>query len=286
MAVTERVTAQADWYALSADDVVAREGLDAERGLDRDEVQRRLAEFGRNEIATEPPPTQWRVAKGQLANPMNLMLLIVSLASFAIGQVATGFIVSALVSFNVIMGTNQERKAMAGVEPLAQLQVPTSRVRRSGSVEDVDSPGLVPGDVVLIEARDLVPADARIVAAASLEVQEARMTGENAPIAKDATTLPKGETALGDRTNLVFQKTQVTTGSAAVVVVATGGTTQMMDHPRWILTWAAVELNMLQRLLDTVSLTGAKWVLVLVLSLVAPAFTAIDKAIQLRRINR
>ena len=54
----------------------------------------------------------------------------------------------------------------------------------------------------------------------------------------------------------------------------------------WALTWAAVELNMLQRLLDTVQLTGAQWVLVLALSLVAPAFTAIDKAIQLRRLNR
>ena len=54
----------------------------------------------------------------------------------------------------------------------------------------------------------------------------------------------------------------------------------------WALTWAAVELNMLQRLLDTVELTGAQWALVLALSLVAPAFTAIDKAIQLRRLNR
>ncbi len=53
----------------------------------------------------------------------------------------------------------------------------------------------------------------------------------------------------------------------------------------WVLTWAAVELDMLQRLLDTVSLTGAQWVLVIALSLVAPAFNAIDKAIQLRRIN-
>jgi hypothetical protein len=46
----------------------------------------------------------------------------------------------------------------------------------------------------------------------------------------------------------------------------------------WVLTWAAVELNMLQRLLDTVSLTGARWVLVIALSLVAPAFNAIDRA--------
>ena len=39
----------------------------------------------------------------------------------------------------------------------------------------------------------------------------------------------------------------------------------------WALTWAAVELNMLQRLLDTVSFTGGQWVLVIALSLVAPA---------------
>ena len=53
----------------------------------------------------------------------------------------------------------------------------------------------------------------------------------------------------------------------------------------WILTWAAVELNMLQRLLDTVPLTGNQWLVVIALSLIAPAFTAIDKAIQLHRLN-
>jgi Ca2+-transporting ATPase len=51
----------------------------------------------------------------------------------------------------------------------------------------------------------------------------------------------------------------------------------------WILTWAAVELNMLQRLLDTTSLTGREWVIVLALSLLAPAVVAVDKILQLRR---
>ena len=50
----------------------------------------------------------------------------------------------------------------------------------------------------------------------------------------------------------------------------------------WILTWAAVELGMLQRLLDTTSLTGGEWIIVLALSLIAPAVVAVDKAIQLR----
>ncbi|HJY25075.1 MAG TPA: cation-transporting P-type ATPase [Actinomycetes bacterium] len=245
----ERAAAEASWYALSVDDVVARVGGDVEDGLDADEVQRRLAQFGRNEIATEPPPTLWAVAKGQLANPMNIMLLIVSIASFVIAQVATGVIVLALVLFNVIMGTNQERKAMASVEALAQLQVPKARVRRSGTVEEVDSTELVPGDVVLVEAGDLVPADGRIVTSASLEVQEASLTGESAPIAKDATILPEGELALGDRTNLVFQNTQVTRGSATVVVVATGGSTQM-GHIADMVTATKRTKSPLQRELD------------------------------------
>jgi Ca2+-transporting ATPase len=51
----------------------------------------------------------------------------------------------------------------------------------------------------------------------------------------------------------------------------------------WVFTWAAVELNMLQRLLDTTSLSGRQWVVVLALSLIAPAVVAVDKVIQLRR---
>jgi len=215
------------WYALSANKTVDALNTDPEHGLSPDDVQRRVAEYGANVIATEPPPTMWQMAKGQLANPMNIMLLIVSIASFVIGQVATGAVVGGLVLLNVIMGTNQERKAMASVEALAELQVPTARVRRSDRVEEVDASGLVPGDILLLEAGDIVPADARIVSSASLEVQEASLTGESAPIAKDANSLSDEEIPLGDRTNLVFQNTQVTRGSATVVVVATGASTQM-----------------------------------------------------------
>ncbi len=252
MVMTEQTTGEQNWYALTTHDVDAILSVDDDRGLDSDEAQRRLEQYGPNEIAAEPPPTLWEVAKGQLANPMNIMLLIVSVASFVIGQVPTGVIVLALVSFNVVMGTNQERKALASVEALAQLQVPKARVRRSGSVEEVNSTRLVPGDVVLIEAGDLVPADARIMTSASLEVQEAALTGESAPIAKDATTLPAGETALGDRTNLVFQNTQVTRGSATIVVVATGQATQM-GHIATMVTATKRTKSPLQRELDSLT---------------------------------
>ena len=92
--------------------------------------------------------------RGQLSNPMNIMLLIVAVASLGIGQIATGLVVIGLVTFNVVMGTNQELKALASVEALSELQVPHARVRRSGAVEEIESTALVPGDVMLLEAGD------------------------------------------------------------------------------------------------------------------------------------
>jgi P-type Ca2+ transporter type 2C len=215
------------WYAVPSADVARQLGVDLDAGLDAGEVARRLEEYGPNELPTEPPPSLWAVGRGQLANPMNIMLLIVVAASFAIVQIATALVVLGLVVFNVVMGTNQELKARASVEALAKLQVPQARVRRSGRVEQVESTKLVPGDVVLLEAGDVVPADGRIASSATLEVQEAALTGESAPVPKDSVTLPEGEVALGDRTNLVFQNTQVTRGSATFVVTGTGSATQM-----------------------------------------------------------
>ena len=119
-----------------------------------------------------------------------------------------------LVTFNVVMGSKQELKARASVEALAQLQVPRARVRRSGGVEEIESTRLVPGDVVLLEAGDVVPADGRIVS-----LRHARGPGGRAHRRERAGAeglgrpCPSGDVALGDRTNLVFQNTQVTRGT-------------------------------------------------------------------------
>src|SRR5262250_1946457 len=227
MTTTKPPAGDVAWYTLSAEEAAAHMGVNPDRGLDTDEVARRLAEYGPNELPTEPPPSVWVVARGQLSNPMNIMLLIVCGASFAIAQWATAVVVLGLVLFNVVMGTAQELKARASVEALAQLQVPRARVRRAGQVEELESTNLVPGDVVLLEAGDVVPADGRILSSATLELQEAALTGESAPVPKDPETLPDGETALGDRTNLVFQNTQVTRGTTVFVVTATGSATEM-----------------------------------------------------------
>ncbi len=185
MTTTEQTTPRAVWHSRPAGDVAAELGVDPERGLDGAEVEQRLGRYGPNELPKEPPPSVWEVARGQLSNPMNIMLLIVAVASFVVGQVPTGIFVVGLVAFNVVMGSSQELKARASVEALAQLQVPHARVRRDGAVEQVESTGLVPGDIALLEAGDVVPADGRIVTSATLELQEAALTGESAPVAKD-----------------------------------------------------------------------------------------------------
>src|SRR6266436_618839 len=132
MTTTKPPPEQVAWYTLSAQDAANRLGVDPDQGLDGDQA-----------------------ARVQLANPMNIMLLIVSGASFAIAQWATAVVVLGLVVFNVVMGSNQELKARASVEALAQLQVHRARVRRSGQVEELESTKLVPGDIVLLEAGDV-----------------------------------------------------------------------------------------------------------------------------------
>ena len=71
---------------------------------------------------------------------------------------------------------------------------------RDGHVAPVPASEIVPGDVVQVEAGDIVPADGRIVRSATLEAQEAALTGESAPVAKDAGALAGDDVALGDRT--------------------------------------------------------------------------------------
>lgn len=225
--MTVQSTGSSPWHLTSPDEAARRLQVDPALGLTAAEADRRRAEHGPNALPTEPVPSTWSMARGQLTNPMNIMLAIVAVASFAIGQVPTGLVVTCLVLFNVVMGTSQEKKARASVDALARLQVPQARLRRDGQIAEIDSTGLVPGDVVLVEAGDLVPADGRLLTAASLEVQEAALTGESAPVAKGVAALTEAEVPLGDRTNLLFQNTQVTRGSASFVVTETGSATQM-----------------------------------------------------------
>jgi Ca2+-transporting ATPase len=272
MALTAESTSTVEWHTVSVDDAATQLTVDVAQGLNAEEAARRLATFGPNALPTEPQPSVWAVAGTQLRNPMNIMLIIVAVVSIVIGQAATGITVAVLVLFNVLMGTNQEMKARASVAALAELQVPQARVLRDGSTQVVDAAGLVPGDVVLLEAGDLVPADGRIATSATLEVQEAALTGESAPVPKDPSVVSGADTALGDRTDMVFQNTQVTRGTATVVVTATGQATQM-GHIANLVTSTKRSKSPLQRELDglTKVFGTIAWVAVAIIAIVGIA---------------
>jgi P-type Ca2+ transporter type 2C len=214
-------------YVREAAEVVAALGSDVEHGLTGVEAANRLAQVGPNEIAKEQPPSVWAVALGQLRDPMNVMLVAVTIVSFVIGEVSTGAIVAVLILLNIVLGSRQELKARASIDALSNLQVPRAKVVRDGSLGEVPAIELVPGDVVQVEPGDIVPADGRILRAATVETQEAALTGESAPIPKDANAIETAEVALGDRSNMLFQNTAVTRGTATMVVTETGMQTEM-----------------------------------------------------------
>ncbi|HEY7042645.1 MAG TPA: cation-transporting P-type ATPase, partial [Nocardioidaceae bacterium] len=240
-------------YLRPAADVVADLQTDLASGLSAQEAAARLASHGPNQITTEKPPSPFAIALGQLRDPMNIMLVAVAVVSLVIGQGSTALLVALLVLLNVVLGTRQELKAQASVDALSKLQVPQTRLVRDGTVVLVPAVDVVPGDVVQVEAGDIVPADGRIATSATLETQEAALTGESAPVSKDAAVLTGPDVSVGDRTNMLFQNTSVTRGTATMVVTATGMQTQMGEIAT-MLTSVKRTRSPLQKELD--SLTG------------------------------
>lgn len=237
------------WWTLSAEDVIAEVGTDAADGLTAAEAARRLAADGPNTIAAPPPPSAWAIAARMFVDPMNLMLVAVVVVSLIIAQFAVAFIVASLVVLNVVMGTRQELAARASIDGLANLQIPSAKVVRGGTLLEVPAPEIVVGDLVQLEAGDLVPADGRLARAANLETQEAALTGESAPVDKDAAAIESADAALGDRANMLWQNTTVTRGTASLVVTGTGMGTQMGQIAS-MLTSVAPSKSPLQRELD------------------------------------
>jgi Ca2+-transporting ATPase len=206
--------------------VRARLETNLSRGLTAHEAGARLAQYGPNMLQKEAKPSVWAVALQQVRDPMNIMLLAVSIVSLLIGEWSTAILVAVLVALNVVLGTRQELKARASVEALAEMQIPQARVMRDGELTSVAATDVVPGDLVAVESGDIVVADGRIIRATNLETQEAALTGESAPIAKGAAAVAP-DAALGDRTDMAFQNTSVTRGTANFVVTATGMQTEV-----------------------------------------------------------
>ena len=108
---------------------------------------------------------------------------------------------------------------------LKKRTVQNIHVLRDGAELELDAVELVPGDIVLLSEGDRVPADGRIVSESGLLTNESMLTGESDSVTKDAKAI-SGEKKIYEQRNMVFSGSFVITGSAKIVVVATGNSTE------------------------------------------------------------
>jgi Ca2+-transporting ATPase len=216
-----------NWYQLEPREVLACLDSDASQGLSTAEAARRLMETGLNQLIDRGRKNPWRILWEQLTAPLVVILIMAILISIALGNYEEALVILAIVLLNTLLGYGQEYRSERAVAALKALIVPTVKVRRGGRVEELSAIHLVPGDIVLLEAGNVVSADCRLLDIANLSIQEASLTGESEPVAKTHRALGTTELALGDRRNMAYMGTLVTSGRGRAVVTETGMETEL-----------------------------------------------------------
>ena len=214
-------------HARPAEDVVQGLATDAERGLTVAEAASRLATYGPNSLPEPSGRSFLRALMDQFANFLIVLLIIATAVAAAIGEYVDAVTVAAIVVLTAVLGLVQEWRAERALQALRAVMAPTARLLRGGDVVELPAEEVVPGDIVLLETGQQIPADLRLMQSASLRVNEASLTGESAPVSKDAASVLGPEASVADRLNSAFAGTAVTYGRGRGVVVATGSSTEV-----------------------------------------------------------
>ncbi|WP_223650579.1 cation-translocating P-type ATPase [Hymenobacter psoromatis] len=214
-------------YYLTPVAEVAAELHTSPAGLDAATARQRLAEYGPNQLADTRQKAWWQLLLHQFTDVMILVLLAAAVLSAVVGEVQAAYVILAIVVLNAFVGFGQEYQANQAMAALQQLATQQAQVLRGGLPHAVNATDLVPGDVVLLEAGNVIPADVRFLETHALKVDESSLTGESVNVEKNPDPLPPGAYPLGDRLNLGYKGTFVTTGRATAYVVATGPKTEL-----------------------------------------------------------
>ncbi|HEX6960714.1 MAG TPA: cation-translocating P-type ATPase [Lacipirellula sp.] len=237
------------WWSITPQQTIERLGTSADQGLTAVEAAERANQFGRNELAEEPPISIWRRVFNQLNQLVVWILIAAAGISALIGDWIETAAILSIVLLNVAVGVLQEERAGRALAALRKLASPVVRAVRDGSLQTIQASALVPGDIVQLEAGDNIPADLRLLTSISCRVQEAALTGESTPVDKDANAILEATTPLGDRLNMAFMGTAVVAGRATAIVVGTGMTTEL-GHIAGMLHRFEAEQTPLQRRLE------------------------------------
>ena len=208
-------------------------GVNIHTGLTAEQVQERRLRYGANQLRRQKEKPLVLKLAYQFSDPMVIILMVAAAISFVTEWMngKTDFvdpaIILAIVFLNAGIGVFQERKAEKALEALKEMLSPTAVVRREGREERIPAEEILPGDILLIEAGDVIPADCRLLKAVSLVVDESSLTGEAHGVEKNPQFICSEETPLGDRENMIWSATLVSTGRGEGIVTATGMDTEV-----------------------------------------------------------
>ena len=222
------------WHSKSRDEIFSE--LDtSEEGLPQEEAKERLEKEGENRIESGDSTSPLKIFISQFQDNLIYLLMAAALLSVGIGllpghqpEYAEAGIIMLILFANGTFGFIQDYRAEKSIEALKKMSTPAAMVMRDGEKVEVDSTEIVPGDIIFLEQGDAVPADARLLEAESLDTDESALTGESNNVSKDPGKV-EAESAVADRSNMVFMDTHVVRGRGKAVVTDTGMDTEVGD---------------------------------------------------------
>lgn len=196
----------------------------------------RTQRFGKNVVQHDRAPSWLKQLLQAFANPFILILLVISLISFVLDiwmalpeerDYKTVIVVFTMMMISVLMRFVQEYRSNRAAEQLKSMVKTTATVLRKYSGKDeLLIEELVPGDVIFLSAGDMIPADCRVLHCKDLFVSEAMLTGEALPVEKNWLPVQHAHKCSPiEISNICFMGTNVISGSASAIVVATGSST-------------------------------------------------------------
>jgi len=234
------------WHSKKTEEVLSDLRAD-QNGLSSEEAERRLKEFGYNELKEKKRVTPLQIFLGQFKDVFVIMLLIATAISFLIGETVDALTIAVIVILNSVVGFIQEYRSEKAMEAMKKLTAPKARVLRDGTEEVIPAREIVPGEIVVLEAGDRVPADGRLLEVVDLKADEAVLTGESTPVNKDLGVVGE-KTPIADRKNSVFMATHLSYGRGKAVITSTGMNTEFGKIAEMVQTMEEEETPLKQKL--------------------------------------
>jgi H+-transporting ATPase len=199
-----------DLKSLPMPELMKKLGASAD-GLTQAEAQKRLAQYGPNEIA-EKKTNQYLKFLSYFWGPIPWMIEAAVILSGVVRHWLDFFVILVLLLSNALVGFWEEHQAGDAIAALKARLAIKAKVKRDGKWENPKASELVPGDVVRLRLGDIVPADARLLEGDSIEVDQSALTGESLPV----TAKPGGA---------VYSGSIIRQGEIDAIVYATGTNT-------------------------------------------------------------